>query len=292
MQRYLNKIKRFNSSLNKRIKYFITDNQDKLDPYIKNISKLNTNSLSFSGGGYNCVYHIGVVKYIFENNYLFKNTIFLGASGGAGIASFVSAFLNHDNRFEILDDIVNKIKNIKKDNFSFSNQVNKYISILTDKITKEIFNDTIKNKEKLYISVTNISMVKNELKNKFDDYDNFIMTLKASACIPFVLDDQIRKIDNHYYLDGGISNNNPIIDFDTITISCLYYPFIDVDLFPKKHFKLRYSFYPPNDKYIDDMIDLGYEDITKYLHNYKNFENENKLDIEFEISLMKILKNN
>ena len=41
-------------------------------------------SISFSGGGYTCAYHLGVLKYIFENNEIFKNTICLGASGGAG----------------------------------------------------------------------------------------------------------------------------------------------------------------------------------------------------------------
>jgi patatin-like phospholipase domain-containing protein 2 len=253
--------------------------KDNIELFGKNNNKIiDTGSISFSGGGYNCVYHLGVVKYIFENNYLFKNTVFLGASGGAGIACFVLAFKDMENRFKILEEVIEEIKILELLDLHYSKQVENYINILTKHITLKIFDETIKDKESLIISLTQIKIPPfNILKTKFISYDNFINSLMASACIPFVLDNQIRKVNDEYYIDGGLTNNLPIINDKTIKISCLNYPFMVSDIY-SKNVILRHSFYPPNNKYINNMIKDGYNDFDIYMKKTKSYHIQNKND--------------
>ena len=250
-------------------------------------------SISFSGGGYNCVYHLGIVKYIFQNNHLFENTKYLGASGGAGIASFVLAFQNYDQNLQLLETVINEISKLHSLNIPFHDQVTNYINILTKHITNDIFNNNIKYKNKLHMSLTNISNILpyNQIVSNFNNYEYFINTLKASACIPFILDNQIRKINNNYYLDGGLSNNIPIINKKTVKISCLNYPFLDADLLPIKIYKLKYSFMPPKKEYIDKMIDLGYHDMKNYMKIYEKKYTVNKINLSIDNNFInKLLK--
>ena len=231
-------------------------------------------SISFSGGGYNCIYHFGVVKYIFEHKHIFHNITYLGASGGAGIISFIIAYENDPDNLKILDEVINELKIIYKKNVELSLQVNLYIDLIKKYVNEEKFNTYIKNNDRCQISLTNITYLipRNNIKTNFANYKEFINTLKASACIPYVLDNKIRKINNNYYLDGGLTNNIPTIDNDTIKISCLYYPFMNAHIYPKVVTKLYHAFVAPPENYMLNMFDLGYCDASKYMKKYNNIE--------------------
>lgn len=232
---------------------------------------LSKDSVSFSGGGYNCVYHLGVIKYIFENQYLFKNTKFLGASGGAGIVSLILAYENNEYKFDTLNNILNDIIELNKLDIKLQEQVEKYTQIICNYIDEDKFNKCIKNSNRCYISLTDVTYLipSNVIKYNFKTYDEFISTLRASACIPFLLDNKIRNIDGRYYLDGGLSNNLPILSNKTIRISCLNYPFLQADIYPKIISEIGYSFYPPNKNYILNLYDLGYSDMFEFMIKYK-----------------------
>lgn len=227
----------------------------------------NIESISFSGGGYNCVYHIGIVKYIFENPKLFMNTKYLGASGGAGIIAIILCYENDVNKFAIINKLLNEIILMNDRNLKFYEQVAKYSTIIESFIDEERFNKYIKNSNRCHISVTNISFIIpiNIIKTKFITYTQFIETLKASACIPFIFDNMIRTIDGISYIDGGLTNNNPILNDNTIKISCINYPLMNAHVYPRVICELKYSFYAPAKNYILNMCDLGYCDIEKYM---------------------------
>jgi predicted patatin/cPLA2 family phospholipase len=240
----------------------------KLFQDMENKNNIASDSISFSGGGYNCVYHLGVVRYIFEKLDLFKGTKYLGASGGAGIVCLVLCYENDENRFKVIDMIIKEIIALKGSGLKLHKQVEKYSQILGSLIDQDKFNRFIKDSDRCHISVTNISsgIPINTIKSKFQTYEQFNDTLKASASIPFVLDDTVRTIDNRSYLDGGLSNNLPILNNKTIRISCInYYPVMNADIYPKIICEIKYSFVPPEKNYILNMHDLGYSNMEEYM---------------------------
>lgn len=251
----------------------------------------NIDSLSFSGGGYNCVYHIGVLKYIFENPNLFRGTKYLGASGGAGIVAVVLCFEEDENRFDILDEMIDEIAAMRDKNLKLYQQVEDYSNILLRYVTRERFDKYIKDSDRCHISITNIPMIlpSNVMKTRFSSYEQFVETLRASACIPVILDNKIRKVDSIYCIDGGLSNNLPVLDDKTIKVSCLNYPFLNADIYPTKILKLSYCFTPPPRDYIDSLRSLGYDDISSLLRGHKTFVDQQKEDRELDRCISEIL---
>lgn len=228
-------------------------------------------SVCFSGGGYNCMYHMGVVRYIFENPELFQGTKYLGASGGAGIVAVVLCFESEPNKFKILNHMIEDVIAMRDVQMGLHDQVKVYMMNLIKHVTHERFDRYIKDSDRCHISVTDVSGIfpRNVIKTKFTSYTQFIDTLKASACIPLILDDQIRKIDSRKYLDGGLSNNMPTINEKTLRISCLNYPLLSADLYPKVICDIKYCFTPPPRNYVHNMHDLGYNDIDGWLKEHK-----------------------
>lgn len=249
---------------------------------INNKHKISINSISFSGGGYNCMYHLGVVRYIFENPELFTDTKYLGASGGAGIVALVLCYENDPNKFKVVQEILEFVIKMRSRNLKLNKQVAEYSKKLFQFVTNEKFNSCIINSDRCHISVTNVSyyIPKNEVKTEFTSYSQFMDTLKASACIPILLDDKIRTIDGKSYLDGGLSNNLPTIDENTVKISCLNYPLLDADLYPKYVCDISCCFTPPDENYIMNMHDQGYSDIEKYMQGRRLKLQSVKNDLE------------
>jgi hypothetical protein len=228
------------------------------------------NSISFSGGGYNCVYHIGVVKYIFENPNLFRTMKYIGASGGAGISGIILCYENQHNKMQVLSNIIHEIIEMVTSNIPSYEQVEYYCTIILKYITEELFNKYIKDTDRCQISVTDITYIipVNTIKTNFTTYSQYINYLKASASIPIILDNKIRKIGSRYYIDGGLTNNMPTIDDNTLKISCIDYPVMNANIYPKYICKLIHIIKPPTEKYILDISDLGYSDMDRYLSKY------------------------
>jgi hypothetical protein len=234
------------------------------------------------------MYHIGVVRYIFENPELFVETKYLGASSGAGIVAFVLCFENDPGCFDVLNQIVNFVIGLREKNLVLHKQIDVYSKLLFNFMTEERFNKCIKFSDRCHISVTNVTYMipLNEIKTRFADYKQFMDTLRASACIPIILDDTIRTVDNKFYLDGGFSNNLPVLDKNTLKVSCLNYPFLNSHLYPKKVCDIMHTFIPPDEKYVQDMIKQGYDDICEYMHDrsQKLITAKNDKDLQLHIT--------
>ncbi|MCL4141322.1 UNVERIFIED_CONTAM: hypothetical protein GTU68_043514, partial [Idotea baltica] len=72
---------------------------------------------------------------------------------------------------------------------------------------------------KLFISVTRVSDGKNVLLSQFDTREELIQSLLASAFIPLFSGWMPITVKGVRYIDGGFSDNLPVLDGKTITVS-------------------------------------------------------------------------
>lgn len=227
----------------------------------------NVQSISFSGGGYNCVYHLGIVKYIFENPDKFKNCKYLGASGGAGIGAYILINESNNNKFNILNDTLDQIIQINCSDLNLTDQVTKYSQIMNNIINEHNYYSYIYNNNRCYISITELLfniIPKNKIINNFFSYEDFMDHITASGSVPYIQDNKFRTVRDNYCIDGGLTNNQPIIDNNTVTISCLNLPLFKADIYPKIISKIQYTIKPPNEQYLKNLFNLGYNNAIEY----------------------------
>ena len=248
------------------------------------IPNMSIASLSFSGGGYNCAYHLGIVKYIFEHSDMFTNVTFLGASGGAGVAAIALAYQDYPNRMQILQKILTTLIKMADEGYTLSEQVNRYTTLLLDNIDLECFDSKIRNSPRLQISVTDINNIIpiNKIVTKIRDLEHLEKTIRASACVPILLDSQIREVDGTLCLDGGFTNNLPALNTNTIRVSCLNFPTIQAEVHPNKYMSLKSCFIHPGEQAIIQMMEEGYVDFVNFIGPYLEKQQDKALEIEIE----------
>jgi hypothetical protein len=91
-----------------------------------------------------------------------------------------------------------------------------------------------------------------------------MLTILAS-CAAFPLSPIVYR-NNGWYIDGGLSDFQPMIDDDTITVSPFY--FSDCDIKPSRYVPVWWSFFPPKDKpTVEWLYKLGWEDCMAYIRS-------------------------
>ncbi len=220
-----------------------------------------TLSLSFSGGGWiGICYYYGTIKYLVENNLLQQDIITLGASAGSWAATLV---LYIQYKLYIKKQKYN-LQKLKKNINSFFNSLKEQYIMHKDKITtffKKIiprdkqFINFIKNKLYISISKNKILYLQNILINP-KSYNDLIEKLVQSSMIPLFIDLQFD------YLDGGLTNNQPIYNKDTIKINCIYKH--NADIYPKQFVNIIYMFKIPPITIRTKLNKMGYNNIRNY----------------------------
>jgi hypothetical protein len=131
----------------------------------------------------------------------------------------------------------------------------------------------------LQVAITNLPFFKAERATKFTSQEELKLSLLASASAWPFADLVYRCIDGKgiWCIDGGLSDFQPLVDEDTITVSPFY--FSDADIKPSRYVPLWWSFLPPRSvDTIDWLYSLGYEDCITYLEkNVPGFVSNNKL---------------
>lgn len=163
----------------------------------KNTNK--TIGLALSGGGLRGIAHLGVLKALEEQN--LRPSIISGTSAGAIVGAFYAAGYKPDELMEIVSRL--NFFSARSLRFSTSGFFDKRMLM---KIFHHYFPDNSFERLQLplYASATDIVSGKTVYFNDgaLDD------ALMASASIPFIF--PVTKINEQFYLDGGITNNLPI----------------------------------------------------------------------------------
>lgn len=192
----------------------------------------NNNGLALSGGGVKAISYIGVLKAFEENNISFDKIA--GTSAGSIIASLYAAGFSSLEMIKIIKKNINKIKYVdirsaldigklilsfKYKNILGLNNGKSFENILHDTFIQKGIYNICQIEKKLIIPAVNITNEKLYVfysKDAFDTGDSKIVyknNLLLSKCVlasssyPGIF--VPCKIDNNFFVDGGLIENTP-----------------------------------------------------------------------------------
>lgn len=216
-------------------------------------------SMSFACGGWLMFYLFGVAKALQECK-LDKGVKYAGCSAGSIAATGLVLGGEFDYAIKYCNETCLPLAYGRYDGLF---QLSEYVSgcmrlYLLDKFRKPF------PVGQLQIAVTRLPFFKKERIVYHESKEELLKAVLAS-CAAFPFSSLIKKSGN-WYIDGGYSDFQPVVDEDTITVSPFY--FSDCDIKPSRYVPLWWTFMPPSSKdTVDWLYRLGYEDCLKYIRS-------------------------
>ncbi|PAV60052.1 hypothetical protein WR25_19538 [Diploscapter pachys] len=239
-------------------------------------------NLSFSGCGFLCVYHTGVAAAIKEYApHLTQNRI-SGASAGSIIAA---ALLNGICISQTTSTILKVVTQANKRTLGPVNPQFNLLEIVREEVEKTLPPDAYKTcTNRLFISLTRWADRENVIVSEYCSNEDLVDAIMCSCFIPFYCGFSRPKYRGVEYMDGGLSNNQPVYDRHTVTVSpfsgesdiCppdwdsasmfgLYFHRTSVRLTTRNMFRLMACFLPRNAEDCAKMCLQGFEDALRFL---------------------------
>jgi hypothetical protein len=174
-------------------------------------------NLSLSGCGFLGVYHIGVVSAFREHRPEFIEGKISGCSAGALVAACVACDCCLG---QMVSDVLEAALKARKYSLGALHPSFSIVDIVRNGLRRILPVDAHKIcSNRVHISVTRWKDGKNFIINQFDSREELIQALVCSSFVPCYSGFVPPKFRDSYYWDGGLSNNNPILDSDTILVS-------------------------------------------------------------------------
>ncbi|XP_053384581.1 patatin-like phospholipase domain-containing protein 2 [Mercenaria mercenaria] len=243
-------------------------------------------NFSFAGCGFLGIYHVGVASCLKQHApHLIKNCKFAGASAGAIVACCLICDC-------CLGDCTTFTLRLATKARSFSlgplHPSFKIVKILRDAL-REVLPDNAHEiaTGKLFISLTRVSDRENVVVSEYRSKEELIQALMCSAHVPLYSGLVPPTFRGVRYVDGGLSDNIPAMNDETISIS----PFAgESDICPTDHtanplhvylantsmqcsmenlYRMSRALFPPHPEILSDMCQQGFDDTLKYLQNNK-----------------------
>ncbi|MBT6691032.1 patatin-like phospholipase family protein [Candidatus Parcubacteria bacterium] len=171
-------------------------------------------ALVLSGGGARGMAHIGVLKVLDKLN------VNVSVIAGCSVGGVIGAFYASGKTGEEIEDFILSNKIYKNFDFSLNTlgikNLNKLEKLFLEFIGKDNFADL---KIPLYINATNISSGSEVVF----DRGNLMKAIRASIAVPGIFSPA--KINNQYYIDGGVLNQVP---FSIIPKNIKHYVMVNV----------------------------------------------------------------
>lgn len=166
---------------------------------MKKFIKGKKTGIALSGGGARGIAHLGALKALEEEG--FKPSMISGTSAGSLAGAFYADGFKPDEILDIFS--TRKIYNLMRLIYPKTGfmRVDGLREILTENLRSDKIEDL---KIPLIITATNFNLGKTEYFTE----GNLIDALISSAAIPILFEAQ--KIQDTFYLDGGIMNNLPV----------------------------------------------------------------------------------
>lgn len=215
-------------------------------------------SISFACGGWLQFYLFGVARGLQARRLDSKRVTYCGCSAGALTAVGLALEGDFDEAIEFC-----KAECIPKAHARISGlfRLADYVGWSVDHLLSPKFS----NLGNVEIAITRLPLLNAERITSFATADDMRQTLLAScAAFPFAM--PVFR-EGRYYLDGGYSDFQPVVDEDTLTVSPFY--FSDCDIKPSRYMPLWWTLLPPkNSDTIDWVYNLGYTDCLNYLDSH------------------------
>jgi hypothetical protein len=233
----------------------------KLSP--KQIDRVNRGlppweSMSFACGGWLQFYMFGVAKALQEYG-LDKGVKYLGCSAGGLTAAGLVYGGDFDEAIRFCKEYcLPKAYGDITGLFKLSDYVSMCIELTLLPNFKQI------PPESLQIAVTKLPFFKNErIKDHNTPEDLVLALLASSAAFPFA---PLVNMKSGWYIDGGLSDFQPVLDDETITVSPFY--FSSCHIKPSRYVPLWWTFIPPKSvETVEWIYNLGFEDCVKFLES-------------------------
>lgn len=238
-------------------------------------------NLSFAGCGFLGIYHVGVASCFREYApHVLVNKI-AGASAGALAACTLLCGSPLGASTSDVLRIVMKARSRALGPFHPGFDLNR---ILYDSLNRMLPEDAhLRCNGHLHISCTRVSDGKNVLLNQFDSKDDLIQALLCSSFIPFYSGIMPLKFHGVAYMDGGLSDNLPILDDCTVTVSPFsgesdicpqdnYINFLQINIAntsiamsPSNLYRMTRILFPPPPEILSKMCQQGFDDALRFL---------------------------
>ncbi|CAF1355973.1 unnamed protein product [Adineta steineri] len=247
------------------------------------VCKSNTSpiNLSFSGCGFLGVYHIGVICAFREHAPEVLERKMAGCSAGSLVAACAlsGCCLGQmcSDALEIAIRARSRALGPLHPTFSIVDIIRNGLRRILPPNAHEICSG------RLFISLTRWKDNKNVIINEFHTREELIQVLICSSFVPYWSGILPHKFRGEYYWDGGLTNNNPIIDEGTILVS----PFAgESDICPRDEsgsfysvdfrgtdisctqenlYRMTRALFPPNISVLKQICWRGYIDGLKFL---------------------------
>ncbi|XP_076369555.1 1-acylglycerol-3-phosphate O-acyltransferase Pnpla3-like isoform X2 [Tachypleus tridentatus] len=241
-------------------------------------------NLSFAGCGFLGLYHVGVASCFKEYAPQILVDKIAGASAGALAACCLICNVPLGESTTDVLKIAVKARARALGPFHPGFDIN---GILHDGLVNMFPDDVhLRSNGRLHVSVTRVSDGENVLLTQFDSKEDLIQALLCSCFIPFYTGILPPKFHGVAYMDGGFSDNVPILDENTITVS----PFsgesdicpqdssfsimqislanTKIAITPSNLYRVTRILFPPHPDILSKMCQQGFDDALKFLQRY------------------------
>lgn len=226
-------------------------------------------SVSFAGCSWLLTYHLGVGK-CFQERLDTSKIKFLGASSGSIAALLMAGGIDGEEAFRFAVELG---RDAKKRRWGPVGRMTHY---LTTGLNRFVPADAhLTTRGRLKISVTELPFFRNRLYplNHPQSNDELIQYILASCYIPVYYEKPV-FLGGRPCIDGGITDNCPILNADTIRVSPKpRWHKLKVQIGPKEEPPLHHAFIPNLDT-MHLYFEKGYEDARIFLEGRENFPTE------------------
>lgn len=246
--------------------------------------------LTLSGSGFLGVYQVGALECLHHHiPKVIKNASAAGASAGALLAACMVCDVPLGTIKSSFIETAIAAQHWAMGPFNPNFKIEDYLKLGLEALPHDAH---LQANGRLFVSLTKVKNLQNEIVSQWESRDELIQCLLCSCFIPVWSGSKFPVFRGEKFIDGGFTNNLPVIQSSSITVS----PFeAVVDICPKSmnkkpHFvkianeevavtfsnvsRFVSALFPPNAERLEDLYLAGYMDAKNFLKGKKRLINK------------------